>query len=602
VVISFEQSIAFLKPKLASEWHPYKNGELRPSDLLPGSGKKIWWQCHKNKEHEWYISPDHRTRRNSSCPYCSFKRLHPTNSLKALYPKIAYEWDEGKNKKKSNEVPARWSQKSYWICERGHSFVYSVRQRTVNGLNCPYCSKRKASTEYNLLTLNPELGCEWNYSKNVNIMPEQVLPSSNKKVWWRCQFGHEWEAQINNRVKKKGCPYCSHRKLRPEFSFGSKFPGKSSMWHPEKNGTLTPYNVFPKSNKKYWWQCTKNKQHVWQTSPSSIKGCPFCSGKRVSAENSLATLNEKLAKEWHPDRNQLTPLEVTAQSSKKVWWKCELGHEWIAMISNRNKGRGCPHCSSTGTSLVEQIFYNEIRLVFFDAQNLVHQFGGKKYEADIYIPSLNLVIEYDGVLWHSKKEVVERDKRKNEFYRKKGVNVLRIRERDLPRLEDDDILFDYRRETHIDILRKIKAFILLRYNKYLTSEVRIRLEELDKERTINLNFSKASLIRKQSIAILDPELARQWHPVNNGDLTPEMVSPNSSRAIWWQCQKYDHHEWSATPNERSRGDGCPFCSHHRVATETSLAMVSPDIAFEWHSEKNKNVTPKDVLPNSSKRV
>jgi very-short-patch-repair endonuclease len=42
-----EKSLAFLNPKVAGEWHPTKNGKLRPEDVTPGSGKKVWWQCRK---------------------------------------------------------------------------------------------------------------------------------------------------------------------------------------------------------------------------------------------------------------------------------------------------------------------------------------------------------------------------------------------------------------------------------------------------------------------------------------------------------------------------------------------------------------------------
>jgi len=39
-------------PMLAREWHPTLNGNLTPKDVMPNSGKKIWWRCKKG--HEWY--------------------------------------------------------------------------------------------------------------------------------------------------------------------------------------------------------------------------------------------------------------------------------------------------------------------------------------------------------------------------------------------------------------------------------------------------------------------------------------------------------------------------------------------------------------------
>lgn len=38
-------------PDIAAQWHPVKNGRLRPEDCLPGSTKRVWWRC--TDGHEW---------------------------------------------------------------------------------------------------------------------------------------------------------------------------------------------------------------------------------------------------------------------------------------------------------------------------------------------------------------------------------------------------------------------------------------------------------------------------------------------------------------------------------------------------------------------
>ena len=43
--------------------------------------------------------------------------------------------------------------------------------------------------------------------------------------------------------------------------------------------------------------------------------------------------------------NDLSPDKVSSGSHKKVWWVCEKGHTWEAVIKNRtHKGSGCPYC------------------------------------------------------------------------------------------------------------------------------------------------------------------------------------------------------------------------------------------------------------------
>ncbi|MBQ3109742.1 MAG: zinc-ribbon domain-containing protein [Clostridia bacterium] len=119
-------------------------------------------------------------------------------------------------------------------------------------------------------------------------------------------------------------------------------------WNYEKNNGLTPLDVLPNSNKKVWWKCGKG--HEWQAliaDRNNGRGCPYCTGKKVlKGYNDLQTVNPTLAKEWNYDKNgELTPMEVAPNSGKKVWWKCSKGHEWQAIIQNRNRGRGCPICA-----------------------------------------------------------------------------------------------------------------------------------------------------------------------------------------------------------------------------------------------------------------
>ena len=49
---------------------------------------------------------------------------------------------------------------------------------------------------------------EWNYEKNKNLKPEYISVNSNKKVWWKCDKEHEWEAVISSRNKGAGCMLC----------------------------------------------------------------------------------------------------------------------------------------------------------------------------------------------------------------------------------------------------------------------------------------------------------------------------------------------------------------------------------------------------------
>ena len=119
-------------------------------------------------------------------------------------------------------------------------------------------------------------------------------------------------------------------------------------WNYEKNGNLKPEDFTASSGKKVWWKCSKG--HEWETTISNRHrgtGCPVCSGNKVlSGYNDLMTVNPTLAAEWNYEKNNgLTPEDVMPNSGQKVWWKCSQGHEWQAIIQDRNKGRSCPECA-----------------------------------------------------------------------------------------------------------------------------------------------------------------------------------------------------------------------------------------------------------------
>lgn len=209
---------------------------------------------------------------------------------------------------------------------------------------------KQASKENNLAIHSPKFIREWHPTKNGSLTPQDFCPYSNKKVWWLCTRDrtHAWEARIAPRHNGVGCPYCSGKVVNAQNCLATLKPGLAKEWHPTKNGALTPGDVTPGSDKKVWWLCKRDKTHEWKAlirNRTKGSGCPFCSGTAVTIHNCLATINPKLAEEWHPTKNgSLTPFDVFPGSHKKAWWLCKNGHEWEADLSNRAKGTGCKLC------------------------------------------------------------------------------------------------------------------------------------------------------------------------------------------------------------------------------------------------------------------
>ena len=286
------------------------------------------------------------------------------NDLQTVNPSLANEWNYAKNGNLKPENFVRSSgKKVWWKCDKGHEWQATINNRN-KGYGCPYCAGQKVIKGYNdLETINPILAKEWNCEKNNGLMPVDVMPNSNKKVWWKCSQGHEWQATISHRNSGRGCPYCSGKRFLKGYNDLKTINSDlAKEWNYEKNGSIKPENFLRSSEEKVWWKCEKG--HEWQatiTSRNRGRGCPYCLGKKVlRGYNDLQTINPILAKEWNYEKNYgLTPMDVMPNSDKKVWWKCNKGHEWQATINNRSNRRGCPYCS--GKKVLKG--YNDLQTV-----------------------------------------------------------------------------------------------------------------------------------------------------------------------------------------------------------------------------------------------
>jgi hypothetical protein len=204
-----------------------------------------------------------------------------THNLQIVNPKLAKEWHPTKNGTlKTTGVAPGSSKKAWWICEKNHEWQATVYSRS-NGRGCPYCSGKKVCKDNCLQTINPSLAKEWHPFKNGDLTPNNVTPNSNKKVWWICEKGHEWQATVNNKSNSKGCPYCSGTKVCEDNCLQTINPSLAKEWHPFKNGNLTPNNVTSNAANKVWWICEKGHEwHATVYNRSRGMRCSLCYSKK----------------------------------------------------------------------------------------------------------------------------------------------------------------------------------------------------------------------------------------------------------------------------------------------------------------------------------
>jgi len=369
-------------PDVLAQWHPTKNkstlieGNSRspnygkvigPGEIAAGSHKKYWWKCVEGSDHEWEAQVDPRTARNVGCPFCAGQRVCSTNSLSQLFPEISRIWHPTKNGEITpSDIVAGSAKKYWWKCPNGpdHEWEASSRSTTLsfsessrNG--CPFCYGKKVSVTNRFDLKFPDLAKQWHPSLNGDLMPEQVVAHSGKKIWWKCPNGsdHEWCVPVSARTSSgRECPFCANQRVCSTNSLRARFPEICQEWHPSLNGDLTPDDILAYTGKKVWWKCDKGPDHEWEQTPSVRlsmgTGCPFCQNLAVSVTNSLSALFPEIAEQWHPSLNgELLPEQVVAFSGKRVWWKCPVveGHEWRTAIDKRTSERqGCSICTPGG--------------------------------------------------------------------------------------------------------------------------------------------------------------------------------------------------------------------------------------------------------------
>lgn len=453
-----------------------------------------------------------------------------------------------------------------------------------------------------LATTHPNLVSEWHPTQNGNLTPRDVKAGSSKKVWWQCKEGHEWQATIGNRtLHRSGCPYCSGRRSIAGINdLATTNPPLAAEWHPTKNGSLTPRAISYCSGKKVWWQCAKG--HEWEAviaSRSAGSSCPICSGKIVLAGfNDLATTRPSLAAEWHPTKNQkLSPDKVTSGRATKVWWQCAKGHEWQAAIYSRSAGSGCPLCAAElSTSFPEQaVFYYLNQLS--PAINR-YQFNNKT-EIDVYLPEFHFGVEYDG-RYHDTRAAQERDAKKNSVLATAGIILIRVIEvKDLTGYIDSETTIYCKPSSNYRYMNEVTKKLVSRLNSIAHQNFHIDIDIEDSRSEIYNQYITTE--KANSLASLSPDLAAEWHPTNNGNLTPDKVTIRSDKKVWWQCA--EDHEWQATIGNRTAGNGCPYCSGRRaIPGETDLTTIYPSLAAEWHPAKNGNLKPSNVTIKTAKKV
>ena len=268
-------------PEILRIWN-YDKNSIRPCQIMGKSHKKVWWKC-DNCDFEWQ-APVYNVVVGHGCPACANQIVREGyNDLQTTNPLLVKEWLFERNLDLvPNDVTAGSKKKVWWKCSKcGYEWTAAIYSRAKNGRGCPACANRVVYQGKNdLANLFPSLASEWDYAKNGDLKPDEIVYGSHNKVWWKCsKCGFEWEAKIVSRTRGSGCPSCAHVIVwSGHTDLETVNPELAKEWSVTRNESLTPSMVLPKSEKIVWWTCPKcgNEYKASVKEKSNGKKCPYC--------------------------------------------------------------------------------------------------------------------------------------------------------------------------------------------------------------------------------------------------------------------------------------------------------------------------------------
>lgn len=319
----------------------------------------------------------------------------------------------------------------------------------------------------------------------------------------------------SKRTKIRG-PGIDESLLRPghrwsaSAAFSVTHPELASQWHKTKNGERTPDEYTYGSNELVWWNCPAGKDHIFKTSIKGRtkrgNGCPFCAGHKASVTNSLASLFPKVAKEFHSSKNgELQAKDIVAFSQKKYWWQCPVNVNHAWEACVANRTGNGTGCPFCAGTVVSD--QNSLTVLY---------------------PEIRLY-------WHPTKN-------KN--------------------LSPDDVSFKSQKKVWWSCPKNRKEHVWQKDIASITANF--------DSRTHGCPFcSGKKLCKSNTLAHCRPDLAEQFHPTLNKDVTPDSIFVTTEKQIWWQCSVDAEHVWLANPYRRvNRGDGCPYCAKRSWLVKT----------------------------------
>ena len=620
-------------PLLLEEYCHDKNNTA-VGDIGVYDKTKYWWRC-KACGHEWQALVASRVKgvgRCKKCVPCKKKEYKCEKEISLLYkrPDLVELLVDESIRSIADTITCNSPVKVRWYCGecKGVSTSSIASKTNAKYICCAKCAKTKSTCTRlsrkvlvcgSLKDNCPAIAAEWH--KDNDLMVGDVLRGSSYVAKWQCgECGHVWEQIVNERTrsKSKRCPKCNLTAPTPSldvthphlieywgnpdsilnYTYGSD---KMVMWQCKKCGhdwqqeirtACEKKNEFcsscrkskPKPPKIIWLKCEGCK-HEWRGELQ--EKCPQCSNEshKKHVTQKLSELLPQWEAYWHKDNNKEMS-ELFKSSNYKAKLICvQCGQVFTRKIDDYFRRRrlgvlkcrcnDCMRNNSASTSFPEQTIYFYIKQEWQDAQTRAIICG---HEADVYIPSLKVCIEYDGQRFHKSEKACLKDEKKTLAWQQQGYRVIRMRENECPVLacKYEKVSVNPNKRTALQKATQ-ELFGLLK--------IPVDVDLLRDERKIYQQYEQ----KQHTKSLLNyPHLVKEFMYERNGVFDLKTIFAGSVRKFWWKCGICGK-EWLMAIKQRTakntKNTGCATC-----AKGTKLAIDAfPDIVKWWHVENKQKI-------------
>jgi hypothetical protein len=355
-----------------------------------------------------------------------------------------------------------------FICKEHGEYWQSLWNHFNHG--CPECGTIRKQQKLGKLR-NTDYSFMEEIREDYQIKIRNSEIGSHTKVPFICkEHGEYWQSLISH-SSGRNCPKCSREKLSNLFSKKDlQFMDEIRPDYQEKikNGGINNRTKVP-----FW--CDIHKEYYWQTiwNHTNFNGCPICNKEKLS-KNANIRYHYFLDEVREDYRSKIIEGKITGRT--KIPFICPIHGEYLQTPEGHILHPNCHRCTRQ-ISKAEKEVYNFIKKYYPNAiNNSNNLLPNSKKELDIYIPELNIGIEYNGLIWHSEKfsKIKYNLLNKTNEFNSIGIHVIHILENEWinnKELTKQKLLFILENNNDINKFNEIFKFNI-DDNNYIYADLR----------------------------------------------------------------------------------------------------------------------------------